>query len=610
MVSRASSTFTLGLHRHCTISTLEGMNDLTWNLGLLYQSLTNPQLHTDLKTAQSRADAFATAYKSKLSSLEPTAALTALEELYSISKLANRPVWFARLSFDLDTANLEAKALLDMLRGIHAKISNTLTFAWLELAALPDDVFSAWSAAPELSDYTYFLSEARKSMPYQRSELEEQVLRQKNLTGIQAWVQLYGEICSNIKIPFTIDGQEKLLTLDQVRALRTRADRNIRREATTALFAAFEEREHVLSYIFNTVFQDYKQETLELRGYPHLLEPTVINDGITREDVQMLFDATAKNVGVIQEFFKLKANILGITDFSSFDVLAPLEAVDETFDYATGKELVLKAFERLDPSIKDLAADFFNGRIDVLPRAGKRGGAYCWGSNPNDPAFILLNYNERIDDVFTLAHELGHGVHHELSRIQKPVNSGHTTSLAETASTFAEMLLADVLLETATPTQKREILAGLLEKAASTLFRQVQITQWELKAHEERGKGVVSSARFSELWLETLKDIYGDAVQFTDGDAWAWSSIPHTLNYRFYCYSYAFGMLLVLALYQQYKLEGASTFAPKYKRFLASGNKASPAVLLAELGIDTKDPKFWESGFAVVKSWLEQFKAL
>jgi oligoendopeptidase F len=586
------------------------MNDLTWNLGLLYNSLSDPQLKTDLETAQSCADAFVSAYKGQISSLEPVAALTALDELYSISSLANRPVWFARLSFDLDTANLESKALLDQLRGIQAKVLNTTTFAWLELSNLPDDVFATWSADTTLKDYWYSLSQDRKFKPYLRSELEEQVLRQKNLTGVQAWVQLYGEICSNIKIPFTVDGQEKQLTLDQVRALRTRADRNIRRVATTALFAAFEEREHILTYIYNTVYQDYKQETLELRGYPHLLEPTVINDGITREDVQMLFDATSKNVGVIQEFFGIKAKLLGITDFSSFDILAPLEAVDEIFSFPQGQELVLKAFENLDPTIKDLAADFFNGRIDVLPRGGKRGGAYCWGSNPADPAFILLNYNERMDDVFTLAHELGHGVHHELSRIQKPVNSGHTTSLAETASTFAEMLLADVLLETATPIQKREILAGLLEKAASTLFRQVQITQWELKAHTERGQGVVSSARYSELWLETLKDIYGQSVQFTEGDKWAWASIPHTLNYRFYCYSYAFGMLLVLALYQQYKLEGAATFAPKYKRFLASGNKASPAVLLAELGIDTKDPKFWESGFAVVKSWCDQFKAL
>ena len=586
------------------------MNDLTWNLGLLYNSLSDPTLKTDLETAQNRADAFAKTYKGQLSNLTPEAALIALDELYDLGKLANRPVWFARLSFDLDTTNLLSKAVLDDLRGLQAKVLNTTTFAWLELSNVPDDVFTTWFNAEVLKEYKYSLSQNQLSKAYLRSELEEQVLRQKNLTGVQAWVQLYGEICSNIKIPFTIDGTEQHLTVDQIRALRTRADRNIRREATKALFAAFEEREHVLTYIFNTVYQDYKLENLDLRGYPHLLEKTVIADGITREDIQMLFDATAKNTDVLQEFFVIKAKVLGISDFSSFDMLAPLETVDESIEFAKGKELVLEAFASFDHELKELSQDFFNGRIDVMSRNGKRGGAYCWGSNPADPAFILLNYNQRMDDVFTLAHELGHGVHHELSRIQKPVNSGHTTSLAETASTFAEMLLADVLLKTATPIQKREILAGLLEKAASTLFRQVQITQWELKAHEDRAKGVVSSERYSELWLETCKATYGDAVQLTEGDAWAWASIPHTLNYRFYCYSYAFGMLLVLALYQQYKLEGAATFAPKYKRFLASGNKASPAELLGELGIDTKDPAFWESGFAVIKDWLVQFKAL
>ena len=586
------------------------MSQLTWNLGLLYQSITDPQLQTDLETAQHRAQSLAAAYKGKLPSLSPNAAVVALDELHAVGILANRPVWFARLNFDLNTANPEGKALLDALRGKQAAIMNIITFAWLELSDLPDETFNTWSSATELKDYWYFLSEARKGKPFKRSELEEQILRQKNLTGVQAWVQLYGEICSNIKIPFTVDGEDKLLTLDQVRALRTRADRNLRRDATTALFAAFEEREHILTYIYNTVYQDYKFEYLELRGYPHLLEPTVIDDGIERQDVEMLFNATAQNVGVIQEFFTLKAKLLGLTDFQSFDVLAPLESSEETFDFEAGKKLSLEAFGRLDTEMLELATGFFDGRIDAHPRVGKRGGAYCWGSNPFDPAFLLLNHNDRIDDVFTMAHELGHGVHHELSRVQKPVNAGHTTSLAETASIFAEMLLADVLLETATAPQKREILAGLLEKAASTLFRQVQITRWEILAHEERAKGVVSSARFSELWLQTFRDTYGDVVAPTTGDAWAWASIPHVINYRFYCYSYAFGMLLVLSLYQQYKLEGASVFAPKYKRFLASGNRASPQVLLAEMGIDTRNPAFWDSGFAVIKSWLEQFKSL
>jgi oligoendopeptidase F len=580
----------------------------TWNLGLLYQSHTDPKLKTDLDTAQTRAEALSAQHKGKVSSLSPEAAFAMLEELFDIAVLANRPVWYSRLAFDQNTASLESKALLDAQKTIQAKIINTYNFAFLELSALPDTVYAIWSKAEVLREYWYLLEKSRQYQPYQRSDLEEQILRHKNLTGVQAWVQLYGEISSNIKIPMTLDGEDKLLTVDQTRALRTRAERDIRRKATKALFAAFEEREHVLTYIFNTVYQDYKYETLELRSYPHLLEPTVLADGIEREDVEMLFAATASNVDILQDYCREKAKMLGIADFSSFDVLAPLEAGEEKYDIEQGKTLVLEAFGRFDDELHNLAADFFDGRIDTFPKVGKRGGAYCWGTNPNDPAFILLNHNDRLDDVFTLAHELGHGVHHELSRVQKPVNSGHTTSLAETASTFAEMLLADVLLGNANPKQKREILSGLLEKAAGTLFRQVQITQWEIAAHNERAKGMVSSQRFGELWLEKYKDFFGDAVQPTSGDAWAWASIPHVLNYRFYCYSYAFGMLLVLALYQQYKREGAATFAPKYKRLLASGDRAKPAELLAEMGINTKDPEFWQSGFAVVRGWLEEFK--
>jgi oligoendopeptidase F len=582
----------------------------TWNLGLLYQSHTDPKLHADQNTAKARAEAFAVAYKGRVASLTPEAAYTMLEELFAIGILANRPVWYSRLAFDQNTASLESKALLDQLKTSQAKIINTYNFAYLELSALPEVVYAIWSQAEVLREYWYQLEQRRQYQPYQRSDLEEQILRQKNLTGVQAWVQLYGEISSNIKIKFVLDGEEKLLTVDQTRALRTRSERHIRRDATTALFAAFEEREHVLTYIFNTVYQDYKAETLELRGYPHLLTSTVLGDGIERQDVEMLFAATASNVDILQDYCREKAKILGIEDFSSFDILAPIEAGNEKFDIEQGRTLVLEAFGRFDPELQSLAADFFLGRIDTFPRVGKRGGAYCWGTNPNDHAFILLNHNDRLDDVFTLAHELGHGVHHELSRVQKPVNSGHTTSLAETASTFAEMLLADVLLEQASPSQKREILSGLLEKAAGTLYRQVQITQWELAAHNERAKGVVSSQRYGELWLEKFKDFYGDAVQPVAGDVWAWSSIPHVLNYRFYCYSYAFGMLLVLALYQQYKREGAATFAPKYKRLLSSGNRAKPAELLAEIGINTRDPAFWESGFAVVRGWLEEFKRL
>jgi oligoendopeptidase F len=310
----------------------------------------------------------------------------------------------------------------------------------------------------------------------------------------------------------------------------------------------------------------------------------------------------------VREFFEFKARALGIEEFKSFDFLAPLQGSPQKHPFGMSKELVLEAFGRFDPELRDIAERFFEGRIDAYPRAGKYGGAYCWSINPDDPAFILLNHNDRLDDVFTLAHELGHGVHAELMRSQPPVNYGHSTPLAETASVFAEMLLADFLLERADASTKRELLCQLLEKAASTLYRQVQITRWEILAHEERAKGVVSSQRYGELWLEIYRDTFGDAMQSIPEDCWGWIGIPHVIRHRFYCYSYAFGMLLVLALFKRYKLEGSS-FVPKFKALLASGRSATPQELLARLDIDTRDPTFWQGGFDVIKGWLEELKA-
>jgi oligoendopeptidase F len=583
------------------------VNQDTWNLSILYSSEHDPRISADLEAAQQRIGAWTQRYKGRVQNLTMTEARATMDEGYAISVQARRPVWFARLNFDLDTTNLEAKALLNRVQVISSDIHTELRAFDLEVGALPEAVFQTWLQSSELEIYHHDLQIVRRQHQFMLSEAEERILARKNLTGVTAWQQLYSEITSSIRIPFELDGELKDLTVDEARALRSRPERDVRERVSKAIHAAFAEREHVLTFIFNTLYQDHYLEMIETRHHAHVLEPTTMQDEITRADVEALFEATRANHGLVREFFEFKARALGIKDFKSFDFLAPIQGSQEKYPFAKSKDLVLEAFRRFDPGLLGIVEGFFEGRIDAYPRAGKYGGAYCWGSNPNDPAFILLNHNNRLDDVFTLAHELGHGIHTELLRSQPPVNYGHSTPLAETASIFSEMLLADLLLERADPTTKRMLLCELLEKAASTLYRQVMITRWEILAHEERAKGVVSSQRYGELWLEIYCDTFGDAMQPIPEDQWGWIAIPHVIRHRFYCYSYAFGMLLVLALYQRYKLEGAN-FVPKFKALLASGCSATPQELLARLEIDTRDPTFWQGGFDVIKGWLEELK--
>ena len=584
--------------------------DIGWDLTQLYTNSTDPRLETDHRNASSLADQLEAQFRGTVGRLAPAALLELLHKIEDVRYYTYRPVWYARLAFDTNTADQSAKALLDKVRLESTRISEKITFAELELAGVSDDVVAGWLEFESLREYRHKLQAARRFKPHLLTEGEERLSAKKALSGRNAWTQLYTEISSSIRIPIEVDGVQRELSVDEVRALRTRPERHLRRAATAAMYAAYEQREHVLTYIFNTLYQDWMLET-EIRAYQTVLDSTALGDEIPRSSIEGLFNATQANAPVLQEFFRLKAQILGIEDFMSYDVLAPLTAESTSYPYQDAQALVLEAFSAFDPRMVQIAQGFFkDGRVDVPPRPGKRGGAYCSSFDPREPAFLLLNHNDRLDDVFTLAHELGHGIHAELSRSQRPSNFGHSTPLAETASIFCEMLLADHLLNGADDATRRNILQDLLEKASTTLFRQVQITRWELGAHALRAQGIVSSERYGQLWLETFAQTYGAAVQPTPADRWGWIVIPHVVNYRFYCYSYAYGILIVLALYNRYKQQGAAEFAPKYLEFLSSGDSATPQELMQRLGVDLEDTEFWNGGFAVIKGWLEQFRAL
>ncbi len=582
---------------------------LRWDLSSLYAGLDDPRLESDQTTALAEAMSFADAYRGRISGLSAEEFRSMMQSLERIGIRAQRPVWYAGLRFAAQTDDAAVKVLLDRVRARATEISNLSTFAQLELTNLPDEAATRLLRSADLGEYAHAIQSARRYGPHTRSEDEERLLNTKSLTGRAAWTQLYTEITSAIRITLAVDGEQKNLTLDEVRALRSRSDRDLRRRATEGLYSAFAEREHVLTFIFNTLYQDWKFDT-ELRHYDSPIAATILRDELPPASVEALMSTTEANAKLLQAYYPLKARLLGIADFSSFDTLAPLEDSPRRYSFPEARDLVLEAVNSFSPQLAGLCQAFFDQhRIDALPRPGKRGGAFCSSFSPNDHAFILTNFNGRLDDVFTLAHELGHGVHAELSRGQNATNFGHSLPLAETASTFLEMVLLDYLMQRADERTRRDLLANLMEDAIGTIFRQVQITRWEQLAHLERALGVVSSQRYGELWLETYRRFYGDAVAPTELDRWGWIGIPHVVGSRFYCYSYAFGNLLVYALYERYRQEGAA-FVPKYLEFLSAGESATPDELVARLGVDVTDPGFWQSGFDYIERQLEAFRAL
>ncbi|HEX4621785.1 MAG TPA: M3 family metallopeptidase, partial [Myxococcaceae bacterium] len=388
------------------------------------------------------------------------------------------------------------------------------------------------------------------------------------------------------------------------------AHREVRRRATDGLMSAFEAHSHVLNFCFNTLFQDHRLE-VETRGFSNVTAPTYLEDELAEPVVEALMQATERHFPLVQRYMRLKAKALALSDFSSHDVLAPLEAVERKVPFEEGRRLVLDAFGAFEPRFASIAQEFFEKRwIDVLPRPGKRDGAFCSGMLPSLHPYVFLNYNERLEDVSTIAHELGHGIHFYLSRKQTPLNFWASTPLAETASVFGELVLMRRLLDREKdPAVRRSLLALRIEDIISTVFNQVAYTRWEQKAHARRAEGVVPAEDFAKLWVDERRRLYGDAVQTFPRDRWGWISIGHFVHYRFYCYSYAFGQLLVLALYRKYEQEG-ERFIPRYVELLSSGCMQAPADLLSRLGIDVAAPGFWEQGFQTVSALIDEMEKL
>lgn len=571
-----------------------------WDLSDLYASPKDPRILKDLEEALALSQEAVEGLRPEAEVLAQKIALyeKALEKGY-------KPLLYASLYFSTHTQDAEAKALLDQARSRFAELKNRLLPLELYLKTLPEEDFRPLLEAPGLSDLRHWLGQLRAFAPYTLSEKEERILNLKSLVGRSAWSQFYTEYTGRFR--FLVDG--KSLTDAEVRALRRSPDPRVRREAHRALYGKLLEEAPTLSYIFNAVFQDFLQD-LSLRGYDHPLRPTALSDELEVEDILRLLEATEARYGLVEAYYRLKARRLGLEKTPSPDLLAPF-GEEPRVEFKEAQALVLEAFGRFSPEMAEIAREFFQKRwIDVYPRPGKRGGAFCSGGLPSTHPYVLLNHTDDLDSAHTLAHELGHGVHFYLARRQRLLNFGATTPLAETASVFAEILLDDLLMERLSTREERAtLLANRLEDAIATAFRQVMYTRFELRAVEARKEGALAPEAFHALWDEEQRRLYGDGVEWTELDKSAWSGIPHFVHYRFYTYSYAYGYLLVLALYARYLEEGRA-FVPKYLEILAAGESESPEAILRKAGLNPKDPGFWEGSFRVLEGWLKELEGL
>ncbi|MCC7540052.1 MAG: M3 family oligoendopeptidase [Deltaproteobacteria bacterium] len=582
-----------------------------WDLAPLYAGCDDPRIDADLAAIRREAKALGDRCRGKVASFGSTELASSFRTLEGLYQRMYRPSAYAMLEFATRTDDDRAKALRARVSEAVTEVENELRFVDIEIKRAPDSVVEAWLADAALAPYRHHVRKVRKFAPHTFGEREESLVALKDLTGRMAWSQLYTEVTSAYTFELEADGETRARTLAEARALRSHSDRNVRRSAQRAVLSRFADDEKVLTFCLNAIFQDHRVETRE-RGYDSPMAPTFLDDELDAATVETLMSSVEAAYPIAQRYYRLKARALGLeADFSTHDLLAPLQPVDKRIAWPDARRLVEQAFGELTPKFSSLAASFFDeARIDAEPRAGKRDGAFCASMVPGLRPFVLANYTGRIDDVSTIAHELGHAVHFALAgEKQTLLNYWPTTPMAETASVFGEMVLVrNLLAREDSPTVRRQILASRIEDVIATVLRQVAYTRWEMNAHAARVKGPVSSDDASSLWSREMTRLYGDAVRQNELDHWGWITIPHLFHYRFYCYSYAFGMLLVFALYKQWEHEGAS-FVPRYEQLLSAGGSDSPHELLSAVGIDVRARDFWDRGLEVFRGLVDQFEA-
>jgi oligoendopeptidase F len=585
---------------------------VAWDLGDLYSSVDSPELSNDLDSALERAKAFESAYRGRIQS-EPDVALlkSALTELESLYEQMDRPAVYAGLLHAAKTDDPRHGALLMQTRERRTTINKHLIFFDLEWIQVPDALAAKLCADPALARYRHYLEQKRAWKPHYLSEPEEKIIEEKTITGRSAFVRLFDETIASLTFPFEHGGRVDNLPLQQINAKLYDSDRSIRQAAANGLTRGLQANARLLTFLFNNLVLDHRADCT-LRNFDDPMAPRHLANEISPAVVAALMSATERHHATVQRYYRLKGRLLGLEALADYDRYAPLFSDQPTCDWPTARRIVQESYEAFSPDAGAVIRQFFDKHwIDAELRPGKRSGAFSSSAVPSAHPYILMNFTDRLRDVMTLAHELGHGLHQYLSRPIGYLQCDTPLTTAETASVFGEMLTFQRLQQVFPDARTRlALLCGKIEDGFATVFRQVVLTRFEQSLHEARqSRGELTTEQINELWLAANRPMHGNVVQLTEGYGWWWMYINHFIHVPFYCYAYAFGELLVLALVQKYRQEGAA-FVPRYLQLLASGGSEAPHELLAKLGVDVTDPGFWELGLKLLGEMVSEAERL
>jgi oligoendopeptidase F len=534
-----------------------------------------------------------------------------------IGEINRRVGAYVSLLGSLDTKSQKVMKLTTILEELSIKFADKIRpiSFWLEgletkgIKKLDDkNAKRLFDSVPK--HYHFSLYKGREDAKHTLPEEIERTIHRKDMTGVNTLSELYDKITTNFTFKFKPKG-EKEITYDNVENLKKHIfspKKEHRKAAYNALFTTYSHNKETLFTIYASILKNWSLEAKE-RKYKSPINCRNNSNDFSDKAVEVLLKVCKKNAKTFQEFFKIKAKLLGMKKLDRTDLYAPLTKDTTKWKFEQAKDTVMTVFNNFDKDFNKKANIIFNkNHIDSHPKTNKRTGAFCMYVNSKTAPYVLLNFVGQGRDISTLAHELGHGIH-DLYISDLPVTVAHPSiPLAETASTFAEMILFEELLKKANKEKKKILLSTKILDSYATIIRQAYFVDFEIKAHNAIPKGMTEE-ELSEMYFKSLKEQYGTSINLQKNFKYEWSYIPHIFHTPFYCYAYSFGELLSLALYANYKKQGKE-FIPKLKHILKAGGSVDPEKLLKEQGFNIRKEEFWQQGFKVIENWIKEFKTL
>jgi len=589
------------------------MSKYKWNLKLLLRDSSNSAIQKDLDGVKTSSYKFINKWKNSKKYLsDPLVLKQALDEYekwLATTGTTGNAGYYIYLKHSQDQTDTNIRAELNRAEEQERDIKNAIRFFEHNLAKVPKKKQKEFIGSKHLADYKHFLEKLFANADHLLTDPQEHILTLTEPTSQSNWVRMTQSLLtkeeSKILMP---NGKKAVKTFSEILALINDKNKKTRDSAAICFNEILEQYKYVAENEINSVLM-YKKNIDKLRKYSLADSARHLSDDIDPKVIKTMTQVVSKNFKIAKNYYVLKAKLFGVKKLAYHERNLEYGKLDKKYSFENGVRIIRSVTQKLDSDFLTLFDAFINeGRIDVYPTKSKSSGAFCISILKSQPVYILLNWTDQLRDVTTLAHELGHGINDELSKVQNSLYYGTSLATAEVASTFMEDFVVEKLMEETDDELKHSLMMSKLDSDISSIFRQVAFYNFETELHKEfRKAGYLSHSQIGKLFTKHMKSYMGSAVEQSTGSENWWIYVGHFRRF-FYVYSYASGLLI--SKYLQSQVRKDPMFINQVKNFLATGVSDSPKNIFNNVGVDITDANFWQRGINEVSNLLKETEQL